>query len=175
MKTIELLRYWIVACACLWLVSCASPMKTDPVVGQNQKVSVEFTLKLDDGTLVHSNVGKEPIVYQSGKNEGTIPPALEQELMGLKVNDTKQVRLTPEQGFGPVDPRGIQEAKPDQIPPEARKVGGGFVVTDPEGNERLIRVREVRKDKIIVDLNHPLAGQNLNFDVRIVAIEPTTG
>jgi hypothetical protein len=150
MKTIKLLHFGIFACVSLWLLGCAGPLKEDPMVGEGQKVSVEFTLKLDDGTIVDSNVGKDPLVFQSGQKE--IMPALEQGLMGMKVNDTKKLRLTPEQGFGLVDPRGIQTVKPDQIPADSRKVGAVIVATDSEGRQQPVRVLEVQKDKIIVDL-----------------------
>lgn len=177
MKTIELLRLFIFTCIGLSFLGCASPLKKEPVVGVNEKVSVEYTLTLDDGTVVDSNVGKAPLVYQAGQKQ--IMPALEQALVGMKVDETKEVKLTPAQAYGPVDPRKLQRAKPEEIPAESRKVGAviGATVTnpqDPQGEPVTLQglVREVNRDQIIVDFNHPLAGQNLNFDVRILAIEP---
>ncbi len=59
----------------------------------------------------------------------------------------------------------------DLVPEDARTVGTMLVASDPEGNQQPIRVHEVGEDNIVLDFNHPLAGQALNFDIKIVAVE----
>ena len=132
-------------------------------------VSIEYTLTLDDGSTADTNVGEEPLVYTQGGGE--ILDALEEALAGLDVDDEKQVRIVAEQGYGPVDPAAFDQVPLEEIPADARHVGTMLVAEDAEGNERSVRVHEVRADGVVLDMNHPLAGQALNFAVRIVAIE----
>ncbi len=139
------------------------------VIEDGSKVSIEYTLKLEDGTTADTNVGGEALTYEQGGSQ--ILPALETELMGLTVGDTKIVKLSAEQAYGQVDPNAVQEVELDQVPEEARKEGTILVAHDQGGNRRPVRVQEVRDEKIVLDFNHPLAGQALAFDVKIVGIE----
>ena len=139
------------------------------MIENGRSVSVEYTLKLDDGTTVDTNVGEEPLTYQHGNNE--ILPALEEALLGQTVGDSKQVKLTAEQGYGQVNPEAYQEVPLEEIPEEARTVGMMLVATTEDGQQQPIRVHELKEESVILDFNHPLAGEALNFDVKIVAIE----
>ena len=139
------------------------------MIENGRSVSVEYTLKLDDGTTVDTNVGEEPLIYQHGNNE--ILPALEEALLGQAVGDSKQVKLTAEQGYGPVNPDAYQEVPVEEVPEEARVVGTLLVATTPEGEQQPIRVHELKQETVVLDFNHPLAGEALNFDVKIVAVE----
>lgn len=139
------------------------------VIEDGRKVSLEYTLKLEDGSTADTNVGGEPLVYQQGS--GQILPALEQELRGLKTDDHKKVTLSAEQGYGVVNPEAVVKVPVDDIPDGAREVGARLVAEGPEGSQRLVRVREVHDTEIVLDLNHPLAGQKLHFDVRVLGVE----
>lgn len=139
------------------------------VIEDGNSVSVEYTLKLDDGTTVDTNVGEEPLTYTQGGGE--ILPALESALLGQAVGDSKQVKLTAEQGYGAINPEAYEEVPIDSVPENAREAGAMLVATSPEGQQQPIRVHEVKEESIVLDFNHPLAGQALNFDVTIVAID----
>jgi FKBP-type peptidyl-prolyl cis-trans isomerase 2 len=139
------------------------------VIEDGSKVSIEYTLTLDDGSTADTNVGGEPLVYNQGQQE--ILPALEEALVGLAAGDTKKVVLTAEEGYGLVDSDGFQDVEPDIVPEDARTVGTMLVASDPEGNQQPIRVHEVDEDKIVLDFNHPLAGEALTFDIKILEIE----
>jgi FKBP-type peptidyl-prolyl cis-trans isomerase 2 len=139
------------------------------VIEHGRQVSIEYTLRLDDGSTVDTNVGEESLVYTQG--EGEILDALEEALAGLDVEDEKQVRILAEHGYGEVDPDAFDQVALEEIPEDVRQVGAMLVAEDDEGNQRSVRVHEVRADGVVLDLNHPLAGQALNFAVRIVAIE----
>jgi FKBP-type peptidyl-prolyl cis-trans isomerase SlyD len=143
--------------------------KESGMVENGKQVGIEYTLTLDDGTQVDSNVGGQPLFYQHGANQ--ILPALEAALEGLKVGDTKTIALTAEQGYGPVRPEGFQEVDASMIPEEARVAGATLVADDGAGNRRQVRVKEVKEDKVVVDLNHPLAGKALNFAVRVMEVK----
>ena len=132
-------------------------------------VSIEYTLSLDDGTQVDGNVGADPLVYTQGGGE--ILPSLELALEGLEPEDMKKVKLSPDQGYGPMDENAFHSVSPDRIPEEARQEGALLMASGDQGQQRPIRVHEIHDDRIILDFNHPLAGQNLNFDVRIIAVD----
>ncbi len=155
----------------LLLLPAAAPGSEEKprVIEEGSTVSLEYTLKLDDGSTADSNVGGEPLKYQQGKSQ--ILPALERQLLGLKVNDRKQVTLSAADGYGPVDPEAFQEVKREMVPEHAHKAGAQLLAQDGSGRKRVARVHEVTEERIVIDLNHPLAGQTLHFDVRVVDIE----
>ncbi len=138
-------------------------------IKEGHTVSVEYTLKLDDGSTAVTNVGQAPLVYQQGAQQAL--HAFEREIAGMKVNETREFVLSPEEGYGPVNPELRQEVRADRVPEEARREGAQFVSKDRAGNKQRVRVHEVRKGTIVLDLNHRLAGQNLHFQVKIVGIE----
>jgi len=139
------------------------------MIENGKKVSIEYTLTLDDGTVASTNVGQEPLTYEHGG--GQILPALEKQLEGLEVEGRKKVHLTAEEGYGVLDPDAFRPVEPGMIPEEARKVGTVLVAQDDAGNRQDVRVHEVHEDRIVLDFNHPLAGEALSFDVRVLGIE----
>jgi FKBP-type peptidyl-prolyl cis-trans isomerase SlyD len=165
---------------CSWLLVLAlgvllplharsAPEEKPKVITEGSTVSIEYTLSLDDGTTADSNLGEEPLVYRQGGDQ--ILPALEHALAGMGVDERKEVTITPEDGYGPVDPSLVQEVDAELIPEEARKPGAQLVSEDPAGDHRIVRVQEVRGDRILLDFNHPLAGKTLHFKVRVVSID----
>jgi FKBP-type peptidyl-prolyl cis-trans isomerase 2 len=138
-------------------------------ITDGKQVSLEFTLSLDDKTKVQSNVGQEPMVYQHGAHQ--IIPGLEKQLTGLKVGETKHVEVSPEEGYGPVDPKRTQEVEKNKIPEEARKVGAKLTGRGPQGQMMYAEVKEIKGDMAVLDLNHPLAGKKLIFDIKVLKIE----
>lgn len=147
----------------------ASAQAPGAKVAKGRKVSIEYTLVLDDGTQADSNVGGDPLVYTQGASQ--ILPALELALAGLAVNDTKKITLTPKDGYGDVDPKAVKEVPIEQIPEPARKVDAVLIGVDAEGNQRPVRVQAVGDKTATLDLNHPLAGRTLTFDVKVLKIE----
>jgi FKBP-type peptidyl-prolyl cis-trans isomerase 2 len=139
------------------------------VIADGKQISLEFTLSLDDKTKVQSNIGQEPMVYLHGSHQ--IIPGLEKQLTGLKVGDTKHVEISPEDGYGPVDPKRTQEVEKDKIPEEARKVGAKLTGRGPQGQPMYAEVKEVKDKTLVLDLNHPLAGKKLIFDVKVLKVE----
>ena len=138
-------------------------------VGDGKRVSLEYTLTLEDQTVIDTNVGKTPLVYTHGTQQ--IVPGLEKQLAGLKTGDTKKVEVSPEEGYGEADPNRFQEVPTGNIPEEARSVGKKLQGQGPDGQMMFAQVTEVKEKTIIVDLNHPLAGKKLFFDVKVLKIE----
>jgi FKBP-type peptidyl-prolyl cis-trans isomerase SlyD len=145
--------------------SPSSPPSTGAVIAKGKSVGLEYTLTLDDGTTVQSNVGGPPLSYVAGQNQ--IIPGLESALDGHSVQDRVKVKIAPDQAYGAVDPKKIQEVPLDKVPEEARKVG---TLLSAQGFDGPIRVAEVKSDVVVLDFNHPLAGKTLNFDVLVLSI-----
>lgn len=139
------------------------------VITEGSKVSLEYTLNIEGGETVDSNTGEEPLVYTQGNKE--IIPALEQELEGMAAGDEKQVTLQPEEAYGTVDPDAFREVPLEQIPEDARNEGQLLIMQDQQGNQQQIKVSEIREDTALLDLNHPLAGKTLQFDVKVVDVQ----
>ena len=147
-------------------ISAASaPVPSAPVVEKGRKVDIEYTLTLDDGSTVQSNVGGPPLAFVVG--EGQIIPGLEAALQGKAVRQRVKVKIAPDQAYGPSDPKKVQEVPLDKIPEDARKVG---TLLSAQGFDGPIRVAEVRPDVVVLDFNHPLAGKALTFDVLVLSI-----
>jgi FKBP-type peptidyl-prolyl cis-trans isomerase 2 len=136
-----------------------------PVIAKGRKVAIEYTLTLDDGTTVQSNVGGKPLTFVAG--EGQIIPGLESALQGKATRERVKVKIPAEQAYGPVDPKKMQEVPLDKIPEDARKVG---TLLSAQGIDGPVRVAEVRSDVVVLDFNHPLAGKALTFDVLVLSI-----
>lgn len=154
----------------VWLLPSTAPAEEEPSAAAAEVVvGIEYTIKLEDGTTVDSNVGGEPLLYTEGG--GMILPALEEALKGLEKGDSKQVTLAAEQAYGSVRPELEREIPTEKIPEDGRHSGAVLMSEGPNGETALVRVKEVREDVILLDLNHPLAGQALTFDVKVVSIE----
>jgi len=137
-------------------------------VTQGKLVSLEYTLQLDDKSVVESNVGAEPLTYTHGSRQ--LIPGLEKALEGLAVGDTKEVTVTPADGYGEQDPKALQEVQKQLIPPDALQVGARLQGKAPNGHTVYPRVAEVKEDTVVLDFNHPLAGKTLHFAVKILDI-----
>jgi len=139
------------------------------MIENGRQVSIEYTLKLDDGSTADTNLGQDPLVYEQGAQQ--LLPAFEREVAGMEVDETRQFVLSPEDGYGTPNPELRQEIQADLVPEDARREGVQLVSEDRSGNRRIVRVDEVRGDRIVLDFNHPLAGENLHFEVRVVRID----
>jgi FKBP-type peptidyl-prolyl cis-trans isomerase SlyD len=139
-------------------------------VQDNMDVAMEYTLTVD-GAVVDSSKDQEPFHYVQGRRE--VIPGLEKAMQGLKVGDTKQITVTPEEGYGSVDPSAFAEIPKAQLPagvsPEVGMVLRGV---NPDGQSFQARVKEIKDQTVMLDLNHPLAGKTLNFDIKVTDIKP---
>jgi FKBP-type peptidyl-prolyl cis-trans isomerase SlyD len=96
-------------------------------------------------------------------------------LEGKGAGDALQVKVSPDEGYGEHDPEKIEEVPRGEFPDELElKVGGILTATDPEGHEMDFLVKELRKDTVLVDFNHPLAGKTLHFDVTVREVRAAT-
>ncbi|HSQ40895.1 MAG TPA: peptidylprolyl isomerase [Fibrobacteraceae bacterium] len=142
------------------------------LVCNNAVVNIHYTLTNLQGSVVDSSSGQEPLAYIQGL--GQIVPGLEKAMDGRKAGDHFQISLNPEEGYGLRD-----EAMLDEVPREAfgegtsLEPGMEFYADGPHGPVVVI-VKEIRDDKVLVDGNHPLAGEVLNFDIEVVDVREAT-
>ena len=136
------------------------------MIENGQKISLEYTVFLEDGTQIDSNLGEAPLVFVLGAHQ--VFPALEQCLLGLNIGDVKQITLKPEEAYGPIVKEAYREVALETIPEVYRKVGAVLGIQDPAGGVYPIRVHQIKEQKAVLDFNHPLAGKSLRFDVKII-------
>jgi FKBP-type peptidyl-prolyl cis-trans isomerase SlyD len=148
----------------------AEKTKGDRVVKDGMLVTLDFTLKSPDGKVIETSKGKEPLKYIHGKK--MMIPGLEKELTGMKVGDEKHVTVKPEDGFGKINPNAVQEFPKEKIPPNALKIGAVLAAKNPDGMIVPMTVREIKEKTVVMDMNHPMAGKTLVFDVKVVDIQP---
>ena len=135
-------------------------------------VSLEYSLRLDDGELVDSSDGRGPLQFVQG--QGRIIAGLEQALYGMAHGDRKSVLVEPDRGYGEYD-SDLFEVIPRSAFPDNRDLeeGMGFRMR-AENGVVVAYVHGLAEDEVTLNLNHPLAGKNLHFDVRIADLREAT-
>jgi FKBP-type peptidyl-prolyl cis-trans isomerase SlyD len=142
-------------------------------VEKGSVVSLDYRLHLGDGVVIDASTPDEPLSYLHG--EGQIVPGLERALEGLAVGEARQVVVAPDDGYGPSDPRGLQEVPRTSFPPDVKlQEGMELLAHGPDGEPVPFVVREIHLEKVLIDLNHPLAGKTLHFDVLVREVRPAT-
>ncbi|RTE67457.1 peptidylprolyl isomerase [Amphritea opalescens] len=141
-------------------------------IADNKIVLIHYTLSNLDDEVMDSSVGAEPLAYLHGT--GNIVPGLEKALAGKKAGDQVKVEVSPEEGYGELNPELIQEVERaafdgvDDI-----EVGMRFMAQTSWGQQPVV-VTAVTEENVIVDGNHPLADQTLKFDVEVVEVRDAT-
>ena len=136
-------------------------------------VTMAYTLKLADGELVDEATAEDPLVFLQGF--GDIIPGLEEALYGLKVGDSRQVIVAPEDGYGEYDDEAYEMLPTSLFQGIPLEVGLGIELRDSESGEVYeVFVAEVTKEGVLVDFNHPLAGEELHFNVQILDLREAT-
>lgn len=138
-------------------------------VKENDVVKVHYTGKLVDGQVFDSSLEREPLEVALG--QGQLIPGFEKGLIDMAVNEKKTITVAKEDAYGEVHESLFQKVDKSQLPQDLEpKVGMGLVGAAEDGSEQQFRIAKVEEDAIIVDANHPLAGQDLVFDLELVEI-----
>ncbi len=136
-------------------------------------VSLDYRLHLGDGDIVDESLPGDPLVYLHGA--GQVVPGLERGLEGLIAGDERNVVVEPRDGYGEYQPDGLQEVPRNAFPRDVQlEIGQQFEARSPDGDTFPMIVKELRRESIVVDLNHPLAGRTLHFDVRVISVRVAT-
>lgn len=138
-------------------------------VKPGDKVKVHYTGKLNDGTVFDSSAGKNPLSFTVGK--GQVIPGFEKGVTNLKLNEFKTIAIPAAEAYGPARKELVVELPRTQLPAKPEpKAGMGLMLRDPQGRQLPAKITEVKTDKVVLDLNHPLAGKDLTFEVKVVGI-----
>ncbi len=150
-------------------------MNENPLtVADNMVVSLAYELKLDDGQTIDTADATDPLQYLQGANN--IIPGLERELNGLKVGDEKTVVIAPADAYGEYDPEAMTFVPMSAFPKDFElEEGMGLQMRDSNTGEVVIAyVEDIQDDGVVLNLNHPLAGQTLHFQIKVVDLRPAT-
>lgn len=130
-------------------------------------VRIHYTAKLTDGTAVDSSEGREPLQFQVGA--GQIIPGLDREISGMVIGEMNTVAIPAEEAYGPHDDAQVQTV-PRSAVPAGVEIGSKLQATTADGRHMAFTVTGVDDERVTVDGNHPLAGQDLVFDVTVVEV-----
>ena len=141
-------------------------------INMHSQVLMHYSISLTNGSDIESSFDEDPVEITMG--QGDITEGMELALYGLKEGDEQTLTLTPDQGFGIRDESNIHDMPisdfPKELPP---KIGLSYSFESPDGQEIPGTVSALKEDAAVVDFNHPLAGQNIVFTVRIVSVNNT--
>ncbi|MEZ5962718.1 MAG: peptidylprolyl isomerase [Planctomycetota bacterium] len=147
---------------------------TDPQeIAKDAVVAIHYTLTLDSGDEVDSSKGGDPLLYLHG--HGNIVPGLEAQLVTRRVGDRMMVSVPAADGYGEREGDATQRVPRNAFPKGADlQPGMQFGVQDEAGNVRPVWIAAVEGDEVELDMNHPLAGETLHFEVEVVSIRAAT-
>lgn len=136
-------------------------------ISHNSVATFHYTLRDGEGTVLDSSDGDEPLTYLHGHEN--IVPGLEKAMVGKKVGDKFQVSVQPTEGYGEHDPEGLAVLERSDMPDDI-EVGMPLIAEDEDGEPLTVWVVDIDEDEVTVDMNHPLAGVTLNFDIEVLEI-----
>ena len=140
-----------------------------PKAGIGNKVNVHFTGYLEDGTVFGSTKGENPFEFVIG--DKNMLPGFENAVIGMKEGDTKTITIPPEEAYGSYNKQLVHIIDRKSFPQEIKlDVGKKLKVRTKDGNYRIVTVKHLDKDNIVIDGNDPLAGQTLIFKIELVDI-----
>lgn len=137
---------------------------------QGDTVQIHYTGKLPDGTVFDSSVNREPLSFALGS--GQVIPGFETAVVGMNPGDTKTATIASDEAYGPRRDEMVLVVEREKIPEEIPLgVGQQLQLQGPQGQALPVVVTEVSDGEVTLDANHPLAGQDLTFDIELVAIQ----
>ena len=132
-------------------------------------VTVHYTGKLEDGTVFDSSVGRDPLQFSIGG--GNIIPGFEQAVIGMSPGESKTETIGSEQAYGPYYEEMVLVVDRQQMPTELSiQIGQQLQIRQPSGQTIPVIITDVSDGEVTLDANHPLAGDNLTFEIQLVAI-----
>ncbi|WP_411767543.1 FKBP-type peptidyl-prolyl cis-trans isomerase [Winogradskyella sp. A3E31] len=138
-------------------------------VRENDVVKVHYTGKLSNGQVFDSSLEKEPLEVSLG--QGQLIPGFENGLIDMEVNEKKTITIGKKDAYGEVNSELFHKVPKSNLPEDIKpEVGMGLVGSSADGSQQQFRVAKVEAEEVILDANHPLAGQDLVFDLQLVEI-----
>jgi peptidylprolyl isomerase len=138
-------------------------------VKENDTVKVHYTGKLNNGQIFDSSLERDPIEVTLG--QGQLIPGFEKELVNMEVNEKKTINVPKEEAYGDIMEELFHEIDRKELPEDIKpEIGMMLMAKNPDGTENQLRITDVKEESIVIDANHVLAGQDLTFELELVAI-----
>ncbi|MEQ8537076.1 MAG: peptidylprolyl isomerase [Coleofasciculus sp. D1-CHI-01] len=132
-------------------------------------VKIHYTGKLKDGTVFDSSLSREPIEFTI--DAGQVIPGFEQAVMGMTPGDSKTEMIPMDKAYGPHRDEMVLEVTRDKMPPDLNpEIGQQLQIQQPNGRVIPVVITDVTDSNVRLDANHPLAGQDLTFEIQLVDI-----
>jgi FKBP-type peptidyl-prolyl cis-trans isomerase 2 len=132
-------------------------------------VKVHYTGKLTDDTIFDSSLEQDPLEFTLGTGE--IIPGFEEAVVGMQPGEAKTVTIISDEAYGPYREEMVLEVDRNQFPTDmAPEVGQQFEISQPDGNSTVVLVTAIQETNVVLDANHPLAGQDLTFNIQLMEI-----
>ncbi len=140
-------------------------------IAHGSKVKVHYTGTLDSGEKFDSSEGREPLSFEVGA--GNVIPGFEKGLIGLKAGDEKDVHILAKEAYGGRHEHLLQKIPLKDLPDHIKSAKKGMVLRmqAPDGQLMQAVIADIDENEMTLDLNHPLAGKNLNFKLKVVDVE----
>lgn len=137
---------------------------------QGDTVKVHYRGSLEDGTIFDTSRGRQPLEFTIG--EGQVIPGFEGAVVGMEPGDSKSVTVEPQEGYGERRRELVVDVERDRFPADMEvEVGKQVQVQQKDGSPRVATIARVDDDSVTLDVNHPLAGKDLTFDIELVEID----
>jgi peptidylprolyl isomerase len=138
-------------------------------VKSGDKVKVHYHGKLTSGETFDSSAGREPLEFEVGS--GMVIKGFDDGVTGMIVGDKKTINIQYDEAYGPRNPDMVIEMPKDKFPKDLDiEVGLPLGMSDQQGQQFQVTIVEIKEDVVMLDANHPLAGQDLVFDLELVEI-----
>ena len=142
-------------------------------IADNAVVAIDYTLRNDEGEILDSSEGAQPLAYLQGA--ANIIPGLEQALAGKGAGDELEVSVEPEDAYGEYSLELVATLNRSMFEGvDELQVGMQFHASAPDGGMQIVTIRDLDGDQVTVDGNHPLAGQRLHFKVKVISVRAAT-
>jgi len=141
------------------------------VAEKGNQIAVHYVGTFSDGKEFDSSLHRgEPIKFILG--EGKVIPGFESAVYGMSASETKEITIPAAEAYGPINPLAVIEVEKHRFPDDFVFVQGGYVRSfSREGRPVFGRITDVKEETVILDVNHPLAGKDLNFNIQVISID----
>ncbi|MBI2412254.1 MAG: peptidylprolyl isomerase [Deltaproteobacteria bacterium] len=137
-------------------------------------VKVHYKGTLEDGSEFDASFNREPIEFTLG--EGMLLPRFEQAVEGMDEGETRNIKIPAEEAYGPYFQDLVIEFEKEQFPPDLDpKIGEHLELQQEDGSSTVVKIVSISGDKVSLDANHPLAGKDLLFEIRLLAVNTCCG
>ena len=140
-----------------------TPVKT------GDTVKVHYTGTLNDGTVFDTSIEREPLAFTVGEKQ--MIPGFEKGVLGMSLDESKTINIPCDEAYGQHHAERVIEVPRDQVPADMKiAVGQTLELAGQDGGRVIVVVKELTDEKVVMDANHPLAGQDLTFEIKLVEV-----